>query len=252
VKQKIFMDRNKRFENKVCIITGGSSGIGKATAMQMVREGGKVAILNRKEDEGKVAVAEITKDGGEAIFIKADTGIVSDLEAAVKIVIDKWQKIDVLVNNAAMMTYKPIAEISVEEWDQVMAVNLRGTFILCKLCLPFMQKGAIVNVSSVHAHETTPNVIPYASSKGGMEAFSRGLSREYDASKVRVNCVEPGAVDTPMLRNNPNVKSGVEKVEGAIGKPEEIAAAICFLASDEASFINGTVVVADGGRLQIL
>lgn len=246
------MDRNKRFENKVCIITGGSSGIGKATAMQMVQEGGKVAILNRNEEEGKAAVAEMTQDGGEAIYIKADTGNVPDLEAAVKAVTDKWQKVDVLVNNAAMMTYKPIAEISVEDWDKVMAVNLRGAFVLTKLCLPFMQKGAIVNVSSVHAHETTPNVIPYATSKGGMEAFARGLSREYDASKVRVNSIEPGAVDTPMLWNNPNVKSGVEKVEGAIGRPEEIAAAICFLASDEASFINGTVLVVDGGRLQIL
>lgn len=246
------MERNKRFENKVCIITGGSSGIGKATATQMANEGGKVAILNRNEEEGKKAVDEITSNGGEAIHIKADTGNVQDLENAVKTVIEKWQKVDVLVNNAAMMTYKPITEISVEEWDQVMAVNLRGTFILSKLCLPHIQGGAIVNVSSVHAHETTPNVIPYAASKGGMEAFSRGISREYQASKVRVNCVEPGAVNTPMLWNNPNIKSGVEKVEGAIGKPEEIAAAICFVASEEASFINGTVLVVDGGRLQIL
>lgn len=241
-----------RFKDKVCIITGGSSGIGKATALQMVKEGGRVAILNRNEEEGKAAVAEMTRDGGEALYIKADTGNVQDLEAAVKTITDKWGKIDVLVNNAAMMTYKPIAEISVEEWDQVMAVNLRGTFVLTKLCLPFMQGGAIVNVSSVHAHETTPNVIPYAASKGGMEAFARGLSREYEASKVRVNSIEPGAVDTPMLWNNPNVKSGIEKVEGAIGRPEEIAAAICFLASDEASFINGTVLVVDGGRLNIL
>lgn len=244
--------RNKRFENKVCIITGGSSGIGKATAMQLAEEGGKVAILNRNEEEGNKAAEEIRSKGGDVIYIKADTGKVQDLEVAVETVIEKWQKVDVLVNNAAMMTYKPIEQISVEEWDQLMAVNLRGTFVLCKLCLPHMQGGAIVNVSSVHAHETTPNVIPYASSKGGMEAFSRGLSREYEASKVRVNCVEPGAVDTPMLWNNPNVKSGIEKVEGAIGKPEEISAAICFLASGEASFINGTVLVVDGGRLQIL
>jgi glucose 1-dehydrogenase len=245
-------DRNTRFKNKVCIVTGGSSGIGKATAAQMASEGGKVALLNRDEEEGNKAADEIRSRGGDVIYIKADTGNVRNLEAAVKIIVDKWQKIDVLVNNAAMMTYKPVAEISVEEWDQLMAVNLRSVFVLSKLCLPFMQKGAIVNVSSVHAHETTPNVIPYATSKGGMEAFSRGISREYKASKVRVNCIEPGAVDTPMLWNNPNVKSGIEKVEGAIGKPEEVATAICFLASDEASFINGTVLVVDGGRLQVL
>jgi len=242
----------KRFENKVCLVTGGGSGIGKATAVRMAQEGGKVAILDYNEEAGNQAVQKIRSSGGEVMYSKADTGDVQQLEAAVKTITDKWTKIDVLVNNAAMMTFKPITEISVEEWDHVMAVNLRSVFVLCKLCLPFMQNGAIVNVSSVHAHETTPNVIPYATSKGGLEAFSRGISREYDSSKVRVNCVEPGAVDTPMLWNNPNIKSGIEKVEGAIGKPEEIAAAICFLSSDEASFINGTVLVVDGGRLQVL
>jgi NAD(P)-dependent dehydrogenase (short-subunit alcohol dehydrogenase family) len=124
--------------------------------------------------------------------------------------------------------------------------------MFCKYCLPHMDHGAIVNVSSVHAHETTPNVIPYAASKGGMEAFARGLSREIESGKVRINNVAPGAVNTPMLWNNPNVKSGKEKVEGAIGEPEDIAAAICFLASDEAKFIDGTTLVVDGGRLDIL
>jgi len=115
-----------------------------------------------------------------------------------------------------------------------------------------MQKGAIVNVSSVHPHATTANVVPYASSKGAMEAFIRGVSLEYPTSILRINCVAPGAVDTPMLWNNPNVKSGREKIEGAVGKPEELAAAICFLASEEASYINGTTLVVDGGRLDIL
>ncbi len=111
---------------------------------------------------------------------------------------------------------------------------------------------SIVNVSSVHAHETTVNVAPYAASKGGMEAFSRALSRELGAKKIRVNCVAPGAVDTPMLWSNPNVRSGREKVQGAIGAPDDIAAAIAFLAADEARFVNGTTLVVDGGRLDIL
>ncbi len=115
-----------------------------------------------------------------------------------------------------------------------------------------MKNGAIVNISSVHAHETTANVIPYASSKGAMEAFVRGASQEYPSTQVRFNCVAPGSVDTPMLWDNPNVKSGIEKPTGAIGKPEELASAICFLASDEASFINGTTLVADGARLNKL
>ena len=147
------------------------------------------------------------------------------------------------------MTFKPIVELSVAEWDQLQAVNLRAVFLFCKYCIPHMWGGAIVNVSSVHAHQSTPHVVPYATSKGGLEAFTRGMSTEYESVQVRINCVAPGAVDTPMLWDNPNVKSGQEKVEGAVGQPADIAAAICFLASDEASFINGTTLVADVGRL---
>lgn len=150
------------------------------------------------------------------------------------------------------MTYKPITDLPIEEWDKVFAVNLRAAFLLCKYCIPYMEKAAVVNVSSVHARGTTANVIPDAASKAALEAFPRGMSREYKPDKLRMNCVAPGAVDTPMLWDNPNVKNGVAKVEGVIGQPEDVAAAICFLASDEASFINGTTLVVDGGRLQIL
>jgi NAD(P)-dependent dehydrogenase (short-subunit alcohol dehydrogenase family) len=116
-----------------------------------------------------------------------------------------------------------------------------------------MKRGsAIVNISSVHAHETTKNVVPYAASKGGIEAFTRGFSEELADRRIRINCVAPGAVNTPMLWNNPNLKSGAEKISGAVGEPEDIAAAICFLASDEARFITGTTLVVDGGRLDIL
>lgn len=112
--------------------------------------------------------------------------------------------------------------------------------------------GAIVNTSSVHAHESEAGVAPYASSKGGMEAFTRVLALELETQKIRVNCVAPGAVNTPMLWNNPNVKSGKEKVQGAVGQPEDLAAAICFLACDEARFVNGTTLIVDGARLDIL
>src|SRR5438270_10790887 len=107
--------------------------------------------------------------------------------------------------------------------------------------------GAIVNISSVHAFETTKNVVPYATSKDGMEALTRAFSEELADRKIRINCVAPGAVDTPMLWNNPNIKSGAEKIEGAVGKPENIAGAICFLAADEAAFVTGTTLVVDGG-----
>ncbi len=241
-----------RFKDKVCIVTGGTSGIGRATAVRMAAEGGKVLIVGRNEDEANEVIAEITGKGGEAQFAKTELENLGEIEAAVNQAVKAWGKVDVLVNDAALMTFTPIVDLAMDDWEKVMNVNLRAMFLFCKLCIPHMNGGAIVNVSSVHAHQTTPNVVPYATSKGGIEAFTRGLSLEHPITKLRINAVAPGAVDTPMLWDNPNVKSGQEKVEGVIGKPEDIAAAICFLAADEACFINGTTLVADGGRLDIL
>jgi glucose 1-dehydrogenase len=242
-----------RFTDKVCVVTGGGSGIGKAACVQFAREGGKVAVLDLNELHGHETVLEITNSKGDAMFAKCDVGDPQKVKAAIEAVADKWGKIDVVVNDAAMMTFKPIVELPDEDFDKVLNVNLRSVFLFCKYSVPHMPKGsAIVNISSVHAYETTKNVVPYATSKGGMEAFTRGFSEELAARKIRINCVAPGAVDTPMLWNNPNIRSGVEKVRGAIGKPEDIAAAICFLASSEARFITGTNLTVDGGRLDIL
>ncbi|MBD0351720.1 MAG: SDR family oxidoreductase [Bacteroidota bacterium] len=241
-----------RFTDKVCLVTGAGSGIGRATIERMAAEGGLAVVIDRDEKGGNATVANITQAGGTAIFSKCDVGNEDEIKSSVQMALDKWGRIDVVVNNAAMMTFKRVVDLTAEEWDTVMRVNLRSVFLFCKYTIPHINKGAIVNVSSVHAHETTANVVPYASSKGAMEAFIRGVSLEYPYPKLRINCVAPGAVDTPMLWNNPNVKSGAEKIEGAIGKPEELAAAICFMASDEASYINGTTLVVDGGRLDIL
>ena len=241
-----------RFKNKVCIVTGGTSGIGRATAVRMAAEGGKVLLVGRNQDEADEVIAEITKKGGDAQFAKTDIENPDAIKAAVDQALVAWNRIDVLVNDAAMMTFTPIVDLDMADWEKVMNVNLRSMFLFCKYCIPHLNGGAIVNISSVHAHQTTANVIPYATSKGGMEAFTRGISLEYPLAKLRINCVAPGAVDTPMLWENPNVKSGKEKVEGEVGKPEDIAAAICFLAADEAHFVNGTTLVVDGGRLAML
>jgi glucose 1-dehydrogenase len=242
-----------RFSDKVCLVTGGGSGIGRAACEQFAKEGGKIAVVDLKEEHGKQTVAAIQSAGGEAIFAKADVGNAGDIKSSIQTTVQKWGRIDVLVNDAAMMTFVPIVELPDDDWDKVLRVNLKSVFLYCKYAVPHMPPGsAIINISSVHAHETTKNVVPYASSKGGMEAFTRGFSEELEDRKIRINCVAPGAVDTPMLWSNPNVKSGVEKVTGAIGKPEDLAAAICFLASPEARFITGTTLVVDGGRLDIL
>jgi glucose 1-dehydrogenase len=223
-----------RFADKVCVVTGGGSGIGKAACLQFAREGGKVVVVDLNEQHGNETVREIGRAKGEAIFAKCDVGNPQEVKAAIKTAVDKWARIDVVVNDAAMMTFKPVVELPDEDFDKVLNVNLRSVFLFCKYSVPHMPKGsAIVNISSVHAYETTKNVVPYATSKGGMEAFTRGFSEELAASKIRINC-------------------GVEIVQGAIGKPEDIAAAICFLASAEARFITGTNLTVDGGRLDIL
>jgi glucose 1-dehydrogenase len=242
-----------RFSKKVCMVSGAGSGIGKAVAKQFAREGGMVVVVDVNEEHGNQTVQEIASAHGEAVFAKCNVGDERDVKAAIKTALDRWQKIDVVVNDAAMMTFQPILDLPDEDWDKVLNVNLRAVFLFCKYSVPHMPAGsAVVNISSVHAHETTKNVVPYATSKGGMEAFTRGFSEELAPRKIRINCVAPGAVDTPMLWNNPNIKTGVEKVEGAIGKPEDIAAAVCFLAAPEARFITGTTLIVDGGRLDIL
>jgi glucose 1-dehydrogenase len=242
-----------RFKGKVCLVTGGGSGIGRAACAQFAREGGKVVVADRNERHGSETVQEIVQSNGEAVFAKCNVGEPADVKASIKAAVDKWGRIDVVVNDAAMMTFQPIADLPDDDFDKVLNVNLRSVFLFCKYSLPHMPQGsAFVNISSVHAHETTKNVVPFATSKGGMEAFTRGFAEELGPRGIRINCVAPGAVDTPMLWNNPNVKNGVEKVKGAVGKPEDIAAAICFLASPEARFITGTTLVVDGGRLDIL
>lgn len=238
-----------RFQHKICLVTGATSGIGRATAVRLGREGATVVCLGREVKAGREVEAEIKAGGSEALFIKTDVGHDADLVHAVETTLARYQRIDILINDAAMMTFTPILELDPTDWDRVMNVNLRAFFRLCQLCVPQMKGGAVVAVSSVHAFQSTPNVAPYATSKGGLEAFVRGLSLEVPYTQARINAVAPGAVETPMLRTNPNVVNGTEKITGQVGTPDELAAAICFLASDEASFINGSTLAVDGGRL---
>lgn len=238
-----------RFQNKVCLVTGATSGIGRATAVRLGREGATVVCLGREVKAGHAVEAEIKAGGSDALFIRTDVGRDADLIHAVEATLARFHRIDILINDAAMMTYTPILDLDPAEWDLVMNVNLRALFRLCQLCVPHMKGGAVVAISSVHAFQSTPNVAPYATSKGGLEAFVRGLSLEVPYTQARINAVAPGAVETPMLRNNPNVVNGTEKITGQVGTPDELAAAICFLASDEANFINGSTMTVDGGRL---
>jgi NAD(P)-dependent dehydrogenase (short-subunit alcohol dehydrogenase family) len=242
-----------RFTNKTCLITGAGSGIGQATAIRMASEGGRVVVADLHLQTAQATVEKITAAGGQAIAAEVDVGNSAQVQAAIAKAVQSYGQIDVIVNDAAMMTFTPIVDIPETDFFRVIDTNLGSVFFFAKYGVPHMPPGSvIINISSVHAHETTANVVPYASSKGAIEAFTRGFAIEMESRKIRVNSVAPGAVDTPMLWNNPNVKSGAEKIEGAIGKPEDLAAAICFIASDEARFVNGTTLVVDGGRLDIL
>ncbi len=239
-----------RFTNKTCIVTGGGSGIGLAACLQFAREGARVAVADLHVEAAQQTVATIVAAGGTALALAVDVGNSAQVQDVIAKTVAAYGPIDAIVNDAAMMTFTPIVDIAEADFFHVITTNLGSVFYFCKYGIPHMNDGgAIVNLSSVHAHATTANVVPYASSKGAIEAFTRGLSIELTARKIRVNAVAPGAVDTPMLWNNPNVKSGAEKVTGAIGKPEDLAAAICFLASSDAAFVNGTTLVVDGGRL---
>ena len=240
-----------RFTDKICVVTGGTSGIGRATCVRLAAEGGTIIALGRDSADGAETVLLITKAGGKAVFMSCDLAKPRAITITVNKVLAKYQRIDVLVCDAAMMTFDPLIDLPLPKWDELMLVNLRSLVQFTQLCLPHMPKGsAIVAISSVHAHQTTANVVPYATSKGGLEAFVRGLSIELDRRQTRINAVAPGAVDTPMLWSNPNVENGTEKIDKAsVGTPEELAAAIAFMASAEASFVHGTTLVVDGGRL---
>lgn len=245
------MEDNLRFLNKVCVVTGGGSGIGRATCKQFAKEGGKVIIVDCDVVKGNETLELVKFAEGQAMFIEADVSVSADVQIAINTVIKKWNKIDVLVNNAAVMTFKGVVNLEDEEWDRVINVNLRSVFLFCKYCIPHMKNASIVNVSSIHAHKTEANVTSYAASKGGIEAFSRGLSREYNPSQVRVNCLAPGGVNTPLLWANPTIKK-MRPEDVTYSEPEQIASVICFLASEEASAISGATLLADSGLLSAL
>ena len=248
-----------RLRDKVAIVTGGTSGIGRSTAERFAREGARVTVTGRREAEGR-AVERALRDAagstagagqGAALFVAGDVSNADDVRATVAATVERWGRVDVLVNNAATMVFAPVVDLEEADWDVVLDVNLKGAFLFAKYCIPHMVPGsAIVNVSSVHARATGPLVAAYAASKGGLEALTRALAAEWDGQGIRVNAVRVGSVDTPMLWSNPNVRAGAEQVvEAELGEPGEIAAAILFLASDESSFISSAVLDVDGGRL---
>lgn len=245
-----------RLKDKVAIISGSTSGIGLATAGLFLEEGASVLVTGRdvadRESTETTLQAIIKRQlTGDMLFVAADLADAGGPSRIVDAAVGRWGRVDILVNNAAMMTFDPIESLDEAAWDRVIAVNLRAPFVLARRCLPHMGRGgAIVNISSVHAVETMAGVVPYATSKGGLEAFTRGLAVELRDRGIRVNAARLGAVDTPLLWSNPNVRSGKEKIDPKdVGTPRQVAEAILFLASDESAFSTGAILNVDGGRL---
>jgi NAD(P)-dependent dehydrogenase (short-subunit alcohol dehydrogenase family) len=241
-----------RFSDRVAIVTGGASGIGLATARRLASEGARVVIADLNEQKAEAAASGLVVDGAPAAWgVACDVSKEEQVTRTVSGAVERFGGVHVVVNNAGLMIFKPLQEHTEEDWLKVLRVDLLGAFFFIKAAFLYMTGGgSIVNVSSIHAVETTPLVTSYAAAKAAMLSLTRSAAIEGKAKRIRVNAVLPGAVDTPMLWKNPNIKSGLEKVDHAdVGKAEDIAAAIAYLASDDAAFIDGAEIRVDGGRL---
>ena len=241
-----------RFVDKVAIVTGAAGGIGLATAQRLGSEGAIVVVADLDVQKGEAAVEKLKEAGTpDAIAIGCDVGDEEQVNTSVATVMDKFGRLDVVVNNAGLMDFKPIVEQTGDDWLRILKVDLLGAFYFTKQAFLKMKPGgAIVNVSSIHAEETAPLVASYAAAKSALVSLTRSASLEAIPLGIRVNAVLPGAVDTPMLWDNPNVKAGIEKFDPSdVGRPEDIAAAIAYLASDDARFVQGAAMRVDGGRL---
>jgi len=251
---------NLDFTGKVAIVTGGAMGIGEATARKLAGLGASVAILDVDRDAGPKSAAAITNNGGICEFFRCNISVSQEVSQAADAIVHKYGVIDILVSNAGIQLYGDAVTTSEEEWDRLMGINLKGCFLAAKYVVPHMieRGGAIVVVGSVQSMTAIGNSIAYVASKHGLLGLTRAMALDYAHKGVRVNCVCPGTIDTPMLRWAAGLSDDPDKVIqtcnrmhplGRIGKPEEVADAIVYLASPMASFITGVALGVDGGLL---
>ncbi len=254
-----------RLRDKVAIITGAGSGLGRAAALLFTREGAKVVVAANREKDGEQTVKSIKDVGGDAIFVKVDVTKAADLQNAVKTAVAKYGRLDIMFNNAGTPgPGKLIAELTEEEWHRVISVNLTGVFLGTKYAIPEMLKGGggvIINTSSVAALSPRRYAGVYGAVKAGVIQLTRTTALEYARKNIRANCILPGPIDTPFFTKvaggDPDkIAAFKEKVlkempMGRFAQPEEIAQVALFLASDEASYVTGAAFAADGGQLLV-
>ncbi|MBN1341094.1 MAG: glucose 1-dehydrogenase [Phycisphaerae bacterium] len=249
-----------KLKDRVAIVTGGGTGIGKASAIRFAQEGARVAVAGRRPGPLNEVVAQIEAIGGEAVAVSADVGQPDGCRKAIDETVSRFGGLDVLFNNAAQ-TYlqKTVEETTVEEWDDCLNATLRSVFLMSKYAAPEMRKagrGSIINCASVGAVTPWRGGAAYCAAKSGILALTKVLAIEYGPWHIRVNTLSPGAIMTPNLeaaieRNQSGERLRAKCVFGRIGKPEEIAAAAVFLASDDASFVSTANLVVDGGWLTL-
>ncbi len=248
-------------KNKVAIITGARRGMGRTHALALSSMGAKVVVSDISQEECQVVVDEIAKSGGEAIAVKCDVSNKTEVDAMMAKAVETFGKIDIMVNNAGICQFKPFLDLTEEEWNKTIDINLKGYFLCGQAAAKEMAKqksgGAIVNIASIAMGQVGvgfPAISHYCASKGGIVAMTEAMALELAPYNIRVNAIAPGAIDTPMASS---VKDDPKVLEGTLmrvplkrmGKPEEISNAVVFLASDASSYMTGSVMVVDGGWL---
>jgi len=249
-----------RLTDKVALISGAASGIGRAAALLFAHEGAAVAIADINQ-AGESVVEEIVRNGGRALFEQADVTQAVDCQRAVERTLHEFDGIHVLFNNAGIMRRASVVELSEEDWDRVMAVNVKSIFLMSRQVIPIMARaggGSIINTASGWGLGGGPRAAVYCASKGAVVLLTKAMAIDHGPQKIRVNCICPGDTDTGMLRTEAEqlgergdlfLAESARRPLGRIGKPEEIAQAALYLASDASSFVTGTALVVDGGGL---
>jgi NAD(P)-dependent dehydrogenase (short-subunit alcohol dehydrogenase family) len=248
-------------QSKVTLITGGASGIGRATALLFAREGASVIIVDLNESAGNQVAKEISVGGGRAKFLKADVTKADDCKRLVDGTIADFGRIDILFNNAGIIRRSTVVGLSEEDWDRVMDVNVKSIFLMSRLVIPVMARqggGSIINTASGWGLTGGAKAAVYCASKGAVVLLTKAMAVDHGPQNIRVNCICPGDTDTGMLRNEAQqlgeardnfLAEAARRPLGRVGKPEEIAQAALYLASDASSFVTGTALVVDGGGL---
>ena len=245
-----------RLKDKVAIVTGAGSGIGRAIALRFGQEGARVVLVDRDQAGGAKTLSLMAAAGGDAHLIVADVSRGSDAERLVDEAVRVFGRLDTLINNAAVLIPKAVPELSDEEWDHVVGVNLKGVFLCSKQAILCFRRqgggGTIVNMASVNSFYAEGGIAAYCAAKGGVQQLTRAMAIDHSAEGIRINCICPGWIDTPINAAyfaDPAARAFADKLHaiGRIGQPEEVAAVAVFLVSDDASFVTGASIVADGG-----